>query len=595
MIVKVCGMREAQNLSDVEALGVDLIGMIFWRGSRRYVSEPPACPSCPSRTARRVGVFVGASVDEVVQHVRDYGLAYVQLHGDETPAYARTLREALRHDHHADVSIIRAIHVRDAATLQQVTAEWQGMADLFLFETPTAGYGGSGESFDWSLLRHYQGDTPFLLSGGIGPQSMEALRRFRHPQWVGVDLNSRFESAPALKDVALLRPFVERIRTLLLSLLLLLNVSLAQAQWSGSSPRICLGPIDTTQHLSMLFVGDLMQHKRQIDAARQQDGSYDYTGCFDFVRPEIERADVALGNLEVTMGGTPYAGYPCFSAPDAYLSAIQQAGFDLLFTANNHCCDRGLRGIRRTIQLCDSLHLPHVGTYVDAETRQKQYPYLLERNGFRIAFLVFTYGTNGLPVPSPSVVNLIDTAQIRQDIRRAQLMHPDLIIAVPHWGIERVDLPPRKVQWLAQWLIDEGVDHVIGGHPHVIQPIELRIDPVSGGQHLVAYSLSNFLSDMIWQTCYGGMMLRLEVSRDAVTGAAYLSDCGYTLTWVSLPVWSHRPNYRVYPIDVPDAMLNAAERRHRDAFAQHARALFGQHNLNVHEYSFPLPQLSNCK
>ena len=265
--------------------------------------------------------------------------------------------------------------------------------------------------------------------------------------------------------------------------------------------------IDSSQKLTLIIAGDLMQHDAQIKAAKTSDGTYDYTGYFDWVTDEIERADVAIANLEVTLAGKPYMGYPTFSAPDEYLYAIQDAGFDILFTSNNHSCDHGKKGILRTIEMCDSIGMPHLGTYIDTTARAEQYPFLLEKNGVRIALLEFTYGTNAIPTPEPTYVNRIDTTQIAKDILVAKSMNPDLIIAFPHWGIEYQTLPNKSMVNFADWLISKGVNHVIGGHPHVIQPIEMREDSVTGEQHLVAYSLGNFVSDQASFPRYGGMML----------------------------------------------------------------------------------------
>ena len=171
-------------------------------------------------------------------------------------------------------------------------------------------------------------------------------------------------------------------------------------------------PTDT---LRLLFVGDLMQHQGQINAARTSTG-YDYSTCFAYVKEEIKKADLSIANLEVTLGGKPYKGYPAFSAPDEFLTAIHDAGFNVLVTANNHSLDRGKSGLERTIQLIDSLKVPHAGTYINADEREKKYPLLLEKNGFRIALLNYTYGTNGIPVTPPNIVNYIDTAIIVKDI-----------------------------------------------------------------------------------------------------------------------------------------------------------------------------------
>ena len=210
MFIKVCGMRDAQNIRDVEALGVDILGFIFWPGSARYVSEKP--DYLPVE-AERAGVFVNAPLDEVVQKVKDYKLNYVQLHGDENLSYVTNLHKLLSSSVDNMPRIIRAIRVESRSKVLKAMM-WDGYVDGILFEAPTTGYGGSGESFDWSLLSSYRGRTPFFLTGGIGPQSIDALMEFEHPQWIGVDLNSRFESAPAFKDIQLLRPFIEKLRSL---------------------------------------------------------------------------------------------------------------------------------------------------------------------------------------------------------------------------------------------------------------------------------------------------------------------------------------------------------------------------------------------
>ena len=208
MKIKVCGMRDAKNIREVEGLGVDMMGFIFWPLSKRYVEvKPDYLPE----NVERVGVFVNAEQEEIVQKVRDYALDIVQLHGDEDLAYATSLRKRLVSSVDKQPKIVRAISVESRSKVLKAMM-WDGYVDALLFETPTTGYGGSGESFDWNLLSSYRGNTPFFLTGGIGPQSLEALKEFEHPMWIGVDLNSRFESSPALKNIALLKPFVDELR-----------------------------------------------------------------------------------------------------------------------------------------------------------------------------------------------------------------------------------------------------------------------------------------------------------------------------------------------------------------------------------------------
>ncbi len=336
------------------------------------------------------------------------------------------------------------------------------------------------------------------------------------------------------------------------------------------------------RRISLLFAGDLMQHGPQIKAALQKDGTYNYDECFDRVKEEMERADVAIGNFEVTLGGKPYTGYPQFRAPDEYLQACIDAGFDILLTANNHCMDSYRQGLERTILTMDSMGVQHLGTYIDQAARDSTYPFLLEKNGFRIALLNFTYDTNGIAIEAPSVVNLIDTVQILADLEKARAMLPHAIIALPHWGIEYQQLPSAQQRELAQWLLDNGVDHIIGGHPHVAQPLELSDDSL----HLVAWSLGNVVSNQSKPNTYGGYMVRMEFTKNDST--TVLSHSGYSIYWVSRPAdTGNRHNYRVLPIDEPDSALTPTERTKRNTIRAAMRQLFEKNNKGgIKEYIF---------
>ena len=340
--------------------------------------------------------------------------------------------------------------------------------------------------------------------------------------------------------------------------------------------------IPEPQHLKMLIAGDLMQHKPQMDAALQPDGTYNYEECFARVKPEIEWADVAIANYEVTCGGKPYSGYPQFSAPDDYLKAAIDAGFDVLLTANNHCLDKGRMGLERTLMMMDSLKVKHLGTYNDSLERALNYPLLIEENGIRVALLTFTYGTNGLKVESPNIVNMMDTVEIARDIEKAKMMNPDIIIALPHWGIEYQSLPSKEQRMIADWLLKNGVNHVVGGHPHVAQPIELLND----GQNLVAYSMGNIVSNQSSANTYGGYMIRMEFEKnDTITK---LLNCDYLLYWVSRPNDNDfRHQHRILPIDEPDSLLTATERAKRDEIRTSMRNLMKEHNVgDIPEYIF---------
>ena len=174
------------------------MGMIFWPKSKRHVSTPPAY--LPQHV-RKVGVFVDASLDAIRQHVEDYQLDIIQLHGQESPETLKALKP---------LKLIKAFNIATPEDLQKTVA-YEGLADYFLFDTKGESVGGNGEKFDWSVLDSYQGETPFLLSGGIGSEDAQGIKTFHHPKCIGIDLNSRFETEPGLKDITKLKQFLEAI------------------------------------------------------------------------------------------------------------------------------------------------------------------------------------------------------------------------------------------------------------------------------------------------------------------------------------------------------------------------------------------------
>ena len=203
--VKVCGMRDADNIRKVEALGIDMMGFIFYPKSSRYISKRPAY--LPQK-CKRIGVFVDATVEDILQHIADYQLDIVQLHGHESPDFIRALRFQVSG---FKFQVIKAFNIATIEDLEAV-APYEGIVDYFLFDTKGPSAGGNGEKFDWSILEAYHGDTPFLLSGGIGPNEAERVKAFHHSKCIGIDLNSKFEVHPALKDINKLKEFIKKIR-----------------------------------------------------------------------------------------------------------------------------------------------------------------------------------------------------------------------------------------------------------------------------------------------------------------------------------------------------------------------------------------------
>lgn len=330
----------------------------------------------------------------------------------------------------------------------------------------------------------------------------------------------------------------------------------------------------TSDTLSIFFAGDLMQHEAQIRAAKNGEGIYDYSNNFKYVRSYIRSADIAVGNLEVTLGGAPYRGYPAFSAPDEFLYAIRDAGFDVLMTANNHCLDRGRSGLERTVKMLDSLKIKHAGTYVNKEERIHNYPLLVEKNGFKVVFLNATYGTNGISVKEPNIVNFIDREQLKCDIIKARLMKPDIIIAFMHWGVEYKTVPSSEEINLAKWLVDMGVDHVIGSHPHVIQPVDVIGDAVSPQKHLVAFSLGNYISNMSARHTDGGLSVKLFFKK--VHGITRLVSFEKTLVWTSRPALNSKSDFIIYPYNVDASCLGDTERQRFIRYMNDAEQILGK-------------------
>lgn len=192
-------MRDAENIREVEALGIDMMGFIFWPKSSRYVGERPAYLP---KSCKRVGVFVDEQIEKVQRIADLYAFDVIQLHGNESPEYVLKLQGR---------SLIKAFNIASPEDIGQTKA-YEGIVDYFLFDTKGKSVGGNGKKFDWSVLEAYGGDTPFLLSGGIGPHDVERVKAFHHPRCIGIDLNSCFEISPALKDVNKLKGFIKQIR-----------------------------------------------------------------------------------------------------------------------------------------------------------------------------------------------------------------------------------------------------------------------------------------------------------------------------------------------------------------------------------------------
>jgi poly-gamma-glutamate capsule biosynthesis protein CapA/YwtB (metallophosphatase superfamily) len=297
-----------------------------------------------------------------------------------------------------------------------------------------------------------------------------------------------------------------------------------------------------TDTLRLIFAGDIMGHTPQIKSAEvTPNKKYDYSACFKYVKPVIDRADLAIANLELTLPGKPpYTGYPMFRSPDELAKAVKDAGFDILVTANNHSNDSRAPGVINTINTLDELGIQHTGTFKSLEERSSTYPLMLYKNNFKLALLNYTYGTNGMPTTAPTVVNLIDTVQIKKDLAEARARKPHYIIVVMHWGLEYQLKENAEQRSLARLLIRDGADMVIGSHPHVVQPIRMeRVEMADGSykEALVVYSLGNFISNQQKPHTDGGIMFQVDLLKQRGSPRISIGQSGI------IPVWRyvHKP------------------------------------------------------
>ncbi|HPJ61875.1 CapA family protein [Lentimicrobium sp.] len=338
--------------------------------------------------------------------------------------------------------------------------------------------------------------------------------------------------------------------------------------------------------LTLIFAGDIMQHGPQIEAARSDhDSTFNYHPCFSYVKPLVSSFDVAIANLEVTLAGAPYSGYPQFSAPDELAVAARDAGFDILGTANNHSCDRGNKGLARTLNVLDSLGIARTGTFTDSTDFLKYHPLVLSKNDITFALFNYTYGTNGLPFYPPAIVNLIDTNLIINDLAAVDRTKTDFVIVFFHWGNEYQSQPSLTQVKLAGLCKRHGADVIIGSHPHVLQRMEYDepSDSLPGG-FLLAYSLGNYVSNQRDRYRDGGAMISFTLSK--TWNKKTVINPEYHLTWVHTPIRDGKKQYYILPVRQfeNDSTMDTAALEKLRLFISDADELLGKGNRQVPEY-----------
>lgn len=295
---------------------------------------------------------------------------------------------------------------------------------------------------------------------------------------------------------------------------------------------------------TLAVCGDVMSHMPITnDAWNAQENRYDYARIMVGAKAAVSRADYAVANLETTFAGGPqYSGYPAFNSPDDLAYGLRETGFDLVLTANNHSMDRGYSGLCRTLDVLDEAGLAHVGTSRTAEEQQSNCV-LADVGGISVAFIGYTYGTNGIPLPksAPFAVNVFnqdylttlsqpDEEALLASLAQAEALSPDLIAVMIHWGVEYQTTPNAYQQQMADFLLTHGADLILGGHSHVPQPMEMRtVTGSDGTTHtgFVCYSLGNFISSQNDPLTDTTAVLTLELTRDNVTGTSSVSGYSY--------------------------------------------------------------------
>lgn len=276
-------------------------------------------------------------------------------------------------------------------------------------------------------------------------------------------------------------------------------------------------PTDTT--FTMAAIGDIMCHNTQYNDAYNKDtGAYDFSYVFDDISLYTKTADICVGNLETTFAGEDvgYSGYPTFNTPDSLAYELKDIGIDVLSTAGNHALDKGFNGLSRTIDVLNDADIAHTGTY---KTEEEQNTILTKYvKGIKIAFVNFTYGTNGIKIPSGKefCVNLIDNDLITKQLDLAKSQNPDIIVACMHWGNEYKTTPNDTQKELSTFLFQNGVDIILGTHPHVLEPMEKQTVTLEDGttkDGFVIYSLGNFISGQTAENTKTSIILNLTITK----------------------------------------------------------------------------------
>lgn len=307
--------------------------------------------------------------------------------------------------------------------------------------------------------------------------------------------------------------------------------------------------------INIVGIGDALCHSQNYkDAYNSATGTYDFSPMFKNVTKYFDNATVAVGNLETTLAGADrgYSGYPTFNSPDELAYDLKEMGIDILTTANNHCLDKGYSGLERTLNVLDDYGIAHTGT---SRSKEEQNTILMkELNGIKTAFLCYTYGTNGIPIPTGKdySVNLIDKDFIKEQLNKAKEEGAELIVVSMHWGAEYRLKPTAEQEDLAEFLIKNGADVILGNHSHVPEPMEMKTVTLDDGttrEGFVIYSMGNFFSAQTDNYTRDTLILNVEVRKDGETGKISIDKATYTPVYVYDNGTSAKDRYELLDIE----------------------------------------------
>lgn len=308
-------------------------------------------------------------------------------------------------------------------------------------------------------------------------------------------------------------------------------------------------------YATIVSFGDALCHKPVDDAAYDQEtGIYDFSPMFKYVEKYFQNSTINIGNCESPMAGAErgYSGYPTFNAPEHLAVDLKELGVDIMTTANNHSLDKGFNGLSSTLDFLDDAEIAHVGT---ARTEEEQNTILfMDLNGIRTAFLAYTYGTNGIPVPEDKefCVNLIDEDLILKKINQAKDEGAELIVASMHWGVEYQTVENAEQDKLAEFLIKNDVNIILGSHPHVLQPMKMlkvKNDEGEEKEGLVIFSQGNFFSNQTQENTQNTAIFNIEVKKNGKTGEVTVEKVTYAPIYVNRKEPGAKDRYELLDLD----------------------------------------------